>query len=392
MVAGRQGHAVGKPVRAPGHVPDQGSSLIEFMVAIAVISIVMSALTSFFVTAVSTTSAQSGKQVAVQLADDAVERVRAIQGAAVAVGRDQTSADDQWAHPVVGVTSYLATMQETWDATAAYPAGATAPLPTTARSVSVNGISFDENWYVGKCWQPPAGGACAATQTGGYTEFFSVVVAVTWSERHCTANTCSYVMSTLVNDAGSEPVFGSGPAASPPVPTNPGNQLGELTVAANLQLSTVGGTAPLTWSGIGLPTGLSVSSTGLITGTPTATGVFNVVMTITDAAALSGTASFTWTVSALPTLTNPGHQTNGVGDVVSLTIAVSGGTGPLAWSVTRPGAWGATGLPPGLSINGSTGVISGAPTTQGPAQDMTVTVTDRFGKTASTTFKWTVHP
>ncbi|WP_407917554.1 M4 family metallopeptidase, partial [Kitasatospora sp. NE20-6] len=79
--------------------------------------------------------------------------------------------------------------------------------------------------------------------------------------------------------------------------TNPGNQSTAVNGTANLQIAATGGTAPLTFSATGLPTGLSISSAGKITGTATTAGTYNVTVTATDAAAKTGTTSFTWTVS-----------------------------------------------------------------------------------------------
>jgi subtilase family serine protease len=81
-------------------------------------------------------------------------------------------------------------------------------------------------------------------------------------------------------------------------------------------------------------------------------------------------------------VTNPGTQTSTVGTAVSLTMHASGGTGSFTWS--------ATGLPAGLSIASSTGVISGTPTTAG-SSSVTVTAHDTASGTASASFTWTVN-
>ncbi|HEX8864125.1 MAG TPA: S8 family peptidase, partial [Lentzea sp.] len=58
--------------------------------------------------------------------------------------------------------------------------------------------------------------------------------------------------------------------------TNPGAQTTALNGSVSLQLSASGGTAPYTWSATGLPTGLSISSSGLISGTASVAGTYNV--------------------------------------------------------------------------------------------------------------------
>jgi hypothetical protein len=101
--------------------------------------------------------------------------------------------------------------------------------------------------------------------------------------------------------------------------TSPGNQASTAGTAASVQVSasdTAGGT--LTWSAAGLPAGLSISSaTGLISGTPTTAGTSTVTVTAKDSTGPSGSASFTWTVSAAggtgctsaQLLGNPGFET-----------------------------------------------------------------------------------
>jgi subtilisin family serine protease len=86
-------------------------------------------------------------------------------------------------------------------------------------------------------------------------------------------------------------------------------------------------------------------------------------------------------------VTNPGNQTTTAGTAVSLTMKATDGAPPYTWS--------ATGLPAGLTINPSSGVISGNPAAAAVAaaatSAVTVTVTDSGGATATTSFTWTVN-
>ncbi|MEV4312551.1 S8 family serine peptidase [Actinocrispum sp. NPDC049592] len=100
---------------------------------------------------------------------------------------------------------------------------------------------------------------------------------------------------------------GAVPPGSPSV-NNPGPQTGTVGVPVSLQLSGTGGTPPYTWSASGLPAGLSASSSGLISGTPTTAGVSNVTVTVTDSANKTGSASFTWTITQPGQCTAPGQK------------------------------------------------------------------------------------
>ena len=82
--------------------------------------------------------------------------------------------------------------------------------------------------------------------------------------------------------------------------TSPGSQTSTVGTAASLQI-TATDSAPgetLTDTATGLPAGLSISSSGLITGTPTTATTATVTVTATDTTGASGTTSFTWTVSS----------------------------------------------------------------------------------------------
>ena len=58
-----------------------------------------------------------------------------------------------------------------------------------------------------------------------------------------------------------------------------------LNVAYSAPVSAVGGTPPYTWTATGLPPGLTISSAGIISGTPTTTGTYSVTVTVTDSSA-----------------------------------------------------------------------------------------------------------
>lgn len=370
--------------------PDAGFTMAELLVSIGVIGVVMASLMSFFVATVSVTNQQSGKQAAIQIANDGSELVRALRGASIVGGRDRVSSDAQWASPPSGVAGRLSTMVEAWDPTATYPAGASAPLPTTPVSVLSNRVTYQRHFFVGTCWQPSAGGECDATRSAGDVEFYRVLIAVTWPDRHCRTGACSYVASTLVSGALGEPVFDDASGTPAPVVNQPGARTGEVTVPDSLLLTSSSGIAPMTWSATGLPPGVTAASNGVISGTPTTPGDFSVTVRVIDARRQAGSANLVWKINALPQLVAPGPQTTTIGTPVSLPLQVNGGTAPYTWSVATPGPWGQTGLPPGLSINPQSGVISGSPTTAGPARGVTVTVRDVFGKTSTRSFDWTI--
>ena len=131
--------------------------------------------------------------------------------------------------------------------------------------------------------------------------------------------------------------------------------------------SASGGSTPYAWTATGLPAGLSLNaSTGAITGTPTASGAATI--TATDANGCAGTTSLTINPFACPTITvTPAILPEAsVGQPYSETPTASGAGGGASYG------WSATSLPAGLSINPTTGLISGTPTAEGTA---TITAT-----------------
>lgn len=142
-------------------------------------------------------------------------------------------------------------------------------------------------------------------------------------------------------------------------------------VAMTSATFTAGGGSPAyTWSASGLPTGLTMSTGGTLSGTPTTAGTHDVTVRVTDSAGSSGTRVYRLIVAAAPSVTAPTSLAAAQVGVAYRTAAftVSGGTSPYTWS--------ATGLPAGLTMS-TAGVISGTPTAETSSGAVTVTVTVR---------------
>ncbi|HLL67516.1 MAG TPA: type II secretion system protein, partial [Micromonosporaceae bacterium] len=228
--------------RAPSeHGADDGFSLLEIVVSIGLISILMAAFTTFFINSLTLNSGQGAKQAAAQIGGSAMERVRALKGAAITAGRDEASTLAQWASPVAGVSPYLAQMAKAWDPTP--QVGEAVALPA---SEAAELAGYTLHWYIGTCWQPKdTGGDCVkplltgTAASNGKVPFFGVVVGVTWSHRSCPLSACTHVEATLVSSSPDDPLFPTGQSPVPPAidPTPP--QGGSVTATGLI------GTGPL---------------------------------------------------------------------------------------------------------------------------------------------------
>lgn len=144
--------------------------------------------------------------------------------------------------------------------------------------------------------------------------------------------------------------------APEPVPVVPsGIFSGTAAVAFSQQVATTGGT-PNSWAATGLPDGLSINaSTGVISGTTASSGTFAVEVTATNGGG-SGSGVITLVFATSPAPTLPVQSFAGiVGSVFNQAVAYGG----------IPTGFSATDLPAGLSINATTGVIAGTPSSAG---------------------------
>ncbi len=142
---------------------------------------------------------------------------------------------------------------------------------------------------------------------------------------------------------------------------------------------TATGSATITYSVTAgaLPTGLTLSAAGVITGTPTTSGLFTGTVTATNGTAPDATQNFSITINAAGTITlSPTTLPNStVGAAYSQNITATGGTGPYTFAVT------AGTLPTGLTLSAA-GAISGTPTVAATF-NFTVTATDSLSATGS---------
>jgi hypothetical protein len=139
--------------------------------------------------------------------------------------------------------------------------------------------------------------------------------------------------------------------------------------------------SPTSYAATGLPAGLSLNtSTGVISGTPTAAGTSNVNISATNAGG-TGSATLVVTINiAPPVISSAGTASGTIGAAFTYQIAASG----------SPTSYGAINLPAGLTVDTGTGLISGTPTTAGTTT-ATVRATNAGG-TGSKSLVITITP
>jgi prepilin-type N-terminal cleavage/methylation domain-containing protein len=164
--------------RPPGARRDDGFTMVEVLVSLVVISVVLTAVSAFFVQSMSTVRLQGARQAAVQIAATSMEQLRALAG--------------------TNAVSWLTAQA--------------ALAPSNAGTSS--SVVYQQQW--GWSW------SCSTTPTGGCPSdpLTAIAVApllaqawvtVTWAARGCTTSSgrCTYRLSTQLSLSSSEPVFTS---------------------------------------------------------------------------------------------------------------------------------------------------------------------------------------
>jgi hypothetical protein len=210
----------------------------------------------------------------------------------------------------------------------------------------------------------PASGAITGTPTTPGTYSFAVSLGDS---------------ATPVAQTASADVSITVAAAPPPPALTVGDTVtdGTLNQPYSAAVIPANGTGPYSYtvSSGALPDGLSLDSgNGTISGTPTTAGTFTAAIQVSDSSLPTpqvATDDVTITIAAPGqlTVTTAALPDAAVGSAYAQAVAVTGGTGPYAFTLTDGT------LPDGLALDPASGIIYGTPTTVG-ATSFTVTVTD----------------
>ena len=257
------------------------------------------------------------------------------------------------------------------------PSAAASPATTTLTSCTAAAPTITFTGTIGDSkagtvtyhWQLPSG--TGPTETLTFAQAGTEAVAkATYKPASDTASGSGTIVVTSPGAISSNAAAFKVTCASPlSVSTAGAPTTATIGKAYSGTVTVTGGKTPYTWSATGLPTGLTMSTGGAISGTPTTAGSYTVTVSVKDSSSPAETAKATLTITVSVTplaITTSAPATATVGTAYSGTVAATGGTSPFTWS--------ATGLPPGLTMS-TGGAISGTPTTAG-SYTVTVSVKD----------------
>ena len=164
-------------------------------------------------------------------------------------------------------------------------------------------------------------------------------------------------------------------AVLPPVITSSLSATG--TTNSTFSYQVVASNSPTSYTATALPAGLSINNTsGLISGMPTSAGTASIILTASNSGG-SSSSTLTLTVSSTiispPVITSPLSATGTTNSTFSYQVVAS----------NSPTSYTATALPAGLSINNTSGLISGMPTSAGTAS-IILTASNSGGSSSST--------
>ena len=274
--------------------------------------------------------------------------------------------------------------------TALSPSTATVGAAYSSQAMTATGGTTPYGWSLpsGPSWlsMNPTTGILSGTPPSG-TATGTVNLAVGIHDSASSPQSTSKPLSLTLNPVASATLAITATALSPSTAT-----MG--TAYSSQAMTATGGTTPYTWSISGAPNGVTMNPmTGVLSGTPTGSGTFSLMIGIHDSSSPQQTISKAFPLTVNPAVValsitstglSPAMATDGTA-YTAAAMTASGGAPPYTWSVS--------GQPSGLSMNPTSGVLSGTPTATGTF-NLTVGVHDNNSpqRTASQGFTLTVSP
>ena len=258
----------------------------------------------------------------------------------------------------------------------------TTSVAANVTSLAITGANFDPN--------TPGNNTVVLTPSGTGTVTGSTATSLTVSSvTGLTGGLLSAVVTTTGVSSGTAVQVAT--VIGPPSVTTASLANWTVNTAGYLQtITSTGGIGTVTYAVTSgsLPAGLSLSTSGVISGTPSTTtgSPFSFTVTATDSSSQTDTKSYTVTINpavAVSPATLPNWTVNTPG--YSQTITSSGGTGATTLSLT------AGAIPTGMTFTAPTGMLNGAPTAAG-TYNFTITATDAVGATGSQAYTVVINP
>ncbi len=178
--------------------------MVEVLVALAVITTLMAALGTYFVSSQRVSRKEAEAQAAIRIAQAGMERSRGYGGPTLLVGRQQCGSCDN-------LTPYdaLGYLRDTlrWDAPVSNVTP-TVPIPwgANAEVTTLNNVTYYRYYLVGRCWQAATGGLCG-TNTTLPVAMVRLIVAVMWVDASCPGGMCIRAATALFSADPSDPVY-----------------------------------------------------------------------------------------------------------------------------------------------------------------------------------------
>jgi hypothetical protein len=243
-------------------------------------------------------------------------------------------------------------------------------------SVTLTAVVTNDSHALGVSWSLNGAGSLSNT----------TLTSATYTAPAATSSAQTVTITATSNQQASSLATTTITVAPPLAITTSGVLEGSVGTTYTAQLAGSGGVSPYTWtvvSGSTLPAGLSLSTTGVISGTPAvaAVGTTSVTVQMKDSGtptALSATQTLGISVAAAPAIAFVGAMpaTALNGQTYAGSAAASGGIGTLTYGLLSGT------LPPGLNLNTVNGAVTGT-ITAGGTYNFTLKATDSFGDSAT---------